>query len=110
MNIFFLLTSLVLFLSSAVAQNGGKISGTILQNTKPAEGATVGLLRAKDSTTIKFSVVNKEGVYAFENIAEGKYLINATAVGNQKSFSKVFEVNSSNQVIQVPEMRLIQDA
>jgi hypothetical protein len=42
-----------------------------LKADKPADGATVNLQRAKDSVTVKLSVVNKEGVYVFENISDG---------------------------------------
>jgi iron complex outermembrane recepter protein len=110
MKISILLASLVLFLSSAFAQNAGKIAGNILQNGKPAERATVSLHRVKDSATIKFSVVNKEGAYAFENIADGKYRVGVTAVGYQKSFSNAFELSPSAQTIQVPDILLKQDA
>jgi hypothetical protein len=73
---------------------------------KPAEGATVSLLRAKDAATIKLSVVNKEGLFLFENIADGKYLVSVTAVGYKKAMSKPFEVTPEQQSIAVPEMAL----
>jgi iron complex outermembrane recepter protein len=110
MKISILLAALFLFFSTAFAQNAGKISGNIVQNSKPAEGATVSLLRAKDSVTIKLSVVNKEGAYVFENIADGKYMVSATAVGHQRSVSKVFELSSSNPTVQLAEIHLVQDA
>jgi iron complex outermembrane recepter protein len=78
MKITVLFAFLLLFLPNAFAQNTGKIEGTVLQNAAPAEGATVSLLRAKDSATVKLSVAGKEGLYAFENIAEGRYLISVT--------------------------------
>ncbi len=105
-----LLASLVLFLSNAMAQNTGKISGSILQNAKPAEGATVSLLRAKDSATVKLSVVNKEGVFALEDIADGKYLVSVTAVGQQKSYSNPFVVDSQQRAIQLPAISLTPQA
>lgn len=106
MRIFILLASFVLFLSSAIAQNAGKISGSIMQSAKPAEGATVSLLRAKDSATIKLSVVNKEGGYVFENIADGKYLISVTAVGYQKNYSSPIVVDPLNRSVQLPAVSL----
>jgi len=102
-----LLSFLILLLATAVAQTGGKISGSIAQNAKPAEGATVSLLRAKDSATVKLSVANKEGVYVFENIADGKYLVSATAVGHRKSFSQPIDVNPQQRSIQLPAITLI---
>ena len=107
MKIYILSTVFVLSLSSAIAQNGGKISGNILKNESPATGATVSLLRAKDSVAVKFSVADKAGVYVFENIADGKYLLSATIVGHQKAWSKIIEVIPQQQVVQVPAISLI---
>ncbi|RYZ30009.1 MAG: TonB-dependent receptor [Chitinophagaceae bacterium] len=109
MKITILLASFFLFITNAIAQNAGKIGGIVSQNAKPAEGATVSLLRVKDSATIKLSAVNKEGVYAFENIADGKYRVSVTAVGYQRSFSNVFELSAAAQSITVPEIRLTAD-
>ena len=102
-----LLASFVLFLSSAIAQNGGKISGSVLKAEKPAEGATVSLLRAKDSATVKLSVANKEGVFSFEKIGNGKYLVSITAVGHQKKFSDPVEVTPQQQTVELPAFSLI---
>lgn len=107
MKLTFLLVSLIFLLSNAVAQSAGKVWGRIVQNTKPAEGATVSLLRAKDSATVTFSVVNKEGVFAFENIADGKYLVSVTAVGYRKTYSKPVEVSPKQQSIQLSEIALV---
>jgi hypothetical protein len=106
MKIFILLTSFVLFLSNANAQSSGKIGGSILQNGKPAEGATVSLLRAKNSVTVKLSVANKEGLYVFENIADGKYLVSVTAVGHQKSYSNPIEITTQQQSMQLAAISL----
>ena len=65
MRIFIAIIYFVLFHLPASAQNAGKISGTVLQNGKPAEGATASLLRAKDSASIKLSASNKEGLFVF---------------------------------------------
>src|SRR5687768_10453317 len=105
----FLLTAIPFFyfLFGAFAQNNGKISGNIISKTeKSVAGATVMLVRAKDSATIKLSVANKEGVYAFEKIADGKYRIAVTAVGHQKSFSDLIELNPQQPAIQVSAITL----
>ncbi|HVF82489.1 MAG TPA: TonB-dependent receptor [Flavisolibacter sp.] len=107
MKLSILFASLFFFLSSATAQNAGKISGRIVQNAKPAEGATVSLFRAKDSAAVKLFVADKEGRYAFENLADGKYLISATAIGHQKAFTKTIEVNPQQQNVELPEIVLI---
>jgi hypothetical protein len=48
MKISILLAAFVLFISDAIAQNAGKVSGSVLKTEKPVDGATVSLLRAKD--------------------------------------------------------------
>ena len=101
-----LLSFLILLLATAFAQNGGKISGSIAKDANFTEGATVSLLRAKDSATVKLSVANKEGGYAFENIADGKYLVSVTAVGRRKSFSQLIDVNPQQRIIQLPAITL----
>lgn len=103
-----LLAGLFLLLLSAVnAQHAGKISGSLTgKNAKAAEGATVSLLRAKDSATVKMLAANKEGLYSFENIADGTYLVSVTAVGHRKSYSTILELNARQQFIQVPPIRL----
>ena len=97
----------VLFFLSAGAQNGGKISGSVLQNAQPAEGATVRLQRVKDSATVKLSVANKEGIYFFENIANGKYIVSVTAVGFRKSDAKSVDINLQQQAVQLPAIQLL---
>ena len=109
MKIYILLASFFLFALSAIAQNTGRITGSVLQNMKPATGATVSLLRGKDSLTLKLSVVNKEGFYLFENVADGKYLVSVTSVGYKKALSKIIEVTPQRQSITFPEMTLIPD-
>lgn len=110
MKRFILLSFFLLSLSAAYAQHVGKISGVVRQNAKPAEGATVNLMRAKDSATIKLAVANKGGAYSFENIADGKYIISFTAVGHQKKYSETIEVNPQHLVVELPAYDLLPTA
>ncbi len=107
MKISLLSASFLLLLSTAVAQQAGKITGSIAQGARPAEGATVSLLRAKDSATVKLSVVNKEGNFALENISDGRYLVSATAVGHQKSYSAPFAIDAQQRLVQLPAISLM---
>jgi hypothetical protein len=96
-----------MIVSTAIAQSTGIVTGNITSNNvKAVEGATVSLLRAKDSATVKLSAANKEGVFTFEKVADGKYVVSVTAVGHQKSYSKVIEVNPLEQTIQIPVISL----
>ncbi|MGZ5190812.1 MAG: TonB-dependent receptor domain-containing protein [Flavisolibacter sp.] len=103
-----LLPLLLLIVSGAIAQSAGKISGTVTtKNSKASDGATVGLLRAKDSATVKISATNKDGVYTFENIPDGNFLISVTAAGNQKSYSNQIEITPQQQTVHLPAISLI---
>ncbi|MBB1285151.1 TonB-dependent receptor [Flavisolibacter sp. BT320] len=107
MKITFLLAALVLLLTTATAQETGNISGSVVQNAQPAAGATVALLRAKDSATVKLSVANKQGQFNFETVADGAYLVSVTAVGHQKSYAKPFQVDAQQRHYQVPTITLV---
>src|SRR5689334_15443351 len=99
--------SLCLFLlvTGIMAQTTGKIAGTVVRNDKPADGATISLLRAKDSASVKFSAANKEGAFSFENVPYGSYLLSVTAVGSKKAWSSPIELSSPT--VQVPAISLI---
>ncbi|MES2881878.1 MAG: TonB-dependent receptor [Bacteroidota bacterium] len=108
MKISLLLTVFLFIVSVAFAQSQTKISGSITgSNSKVAEGATVSLLRLKDSGTVKLSVANKDGLYVFENMPNGKYLVAITAVGHQKTFSQPIEINAEQQTVQLQAINLI---
>lgn len=107
-QIFSLLTILTVFGFAAYAQNGGKVSGSIMDTTqKIIESATISLLQAKDSSTIKFAVSTKEGKYAFEGVADGAYLVSVTAIGHQKGFSPLFVISTENYEVQLGTIDLV---
>ncbi len=53
--------------------------------------ANVLLLNARDSSLVKGAVSSESGVFYFENLAVGRYLLAATLVGYHKAYSPVFE-------------------
>lgn len=104
---YFLLPIFLLLVTTAIAQNAGRISGTVNnKNAKSIEGATVSLLRSKDSAMVKVSAANKEGIYSFENLIFGKYLVSVSAVGHQKTYSDMIELNEQQHTIQLPAITL----
>jgi iron complex outermembrane receptor protein len=108
-------TLLALFLSMAMFVDAqtkiGKINGSIKDGPqKNLQSATITLLRAKDSSSVKFSVTNKEGKYEFVNISEGKYLVSATLVGYEKSFSTPFEITAARPEISLGTITLTEAA
>src|SRR5687767_11472908 len=108
MKLFILLACFCLIQTVATAQNANTVSGTVnSKNSKAVDAATVSLLRAKDSATVKITAVNKEGSYSFENISAGKYLISVTAIGHQKSYSNQIELAQLQQPLQMPVISLL---
>jgi hypothetical protein len=106
-KIYILIAAFLLIAFATSAQNTGKITGSITSKIeKIAGGATVSLLRSKDSAMVKLSAANKEGVYTFENVATGSYVISITVVGHQKSFSKMIEINPQQQTVQLEPILL----
>lgn len=82
-----------------------KVTGTLLtQEGKPLDYATVSLLQAKDSAIVKGSLSNERGLYTFNGVKAGSYIIKATAVAYNKTVSKVFEVTNSD--ITLPALSL----
>lgn len=84
--------------SSATAQtvfNDGKLSGKVLDEKKAVfPYVSVSLLKAQDSTLIKGTMTDDNGVYLFNSLKEGKYLIAFNAVGYLKSFIGPYNVSA----------------
>src|SRR5579871_2065082 len=93
-NTFALLTAFILLASlSASAQITGKIVGNA-RDTKgqPLESATVSLLLAKDSSRVRGTATDKAGVFHFDHVPAGKYLVSASSVGFAAQYSPAFSI------------------
>lgn len=78
---------------SAFAQSDARISGMIGDaKGQPIEAATVILVKAKDSSRIKAVATDKGGHFHFDHIPAGKYLVTASSVGFETSWSAPFEL------------------
>ena len=85
----------------------GKIVGTVKDGLgKPISGATVTLLKAKDSSLAKVSVAGKDGKYEFEKVVYGRYLVSVTATEHTRNLSPVFEISESNPEITLKAIEL----
>lgn len=71
-KIFSLLTVMSITISS-FAQTSGKISGSIKDggNQQIIDASSISLLLSKDSSLVKTSVTDKEGIFSFENVKDG---------------------------------------
>src|SRR6478735_5470156 len=101
-QIFAFLTLLTSALSSYCQTGIGKVNGTVIDGSqKTVEASTIALLRAKDSSTVKFTAADGNGKFAFDVISNGKYLVSVSAVGHQKGFSEVFEISDLHSAIEL---------
>ncbi len=77
------------------AQTAGKVSGMVTGSQKNLESASIGLLKAKDSSVVKLAVTDKAGQFEIEKVGVGRYLVVASAVGYAKYYSEVFEISAA---------------
>lgn len=92
------------------AQSPGKIAGKVQDGeSKGLGGVTISLLRALDSGLVKVAVSDKNGLYEFDNIKEGRYLMAFTSVGFEKKFTAPFEL-TINAGVQAPPLTMVQTA
>jgi hypothetical protein len=89
----------------------GKVTGSVIDgNQKTIEAATISLIKAKDSSIVKFSTANKTGHFEIDGINQGRYLVSVTAVGHSKGYSETFEINDQNPAIKTKTIELISQA
>jgi outer membrane receptor protein involved in Fe transport len=63
------------------------------------ESATVTLLKATDSSSVKFTVTGKTGEFEFVDISEGKYLVSVSSVGYDKVVSSIVTISAEQSDI-----------
>src|SRR5687768_12662986 len=106
-KIFAFLTLMTLTLMG-FAQKTTRITGHVIDGSqKTIEAATISLLRSKDSVAVKFAVADKKGIYVFENVSAGQYLVSISAVGHNKGFSEIFDVSEGKPEVDVKTIELI---
>ncbi len=104
-----LMTVIALFISmQGFSQKiGFKISGRVIGSSKQnIESATASLLRTKDSSLLKTSLTNADGVFIFENLAAGDYMVSVSASGHATVFSHSITVNESLTEVSLPDFEL----
>ena len=106
-----LLTLLVLSSTAMLgfAQTAGKITGNIKDggNQKIIDAATISLLKATDSSLVKTSLTDKEGLFAFENIKPGTYLVMATSIGHTKLYSTPIILTDVSSAVSIGTLQLV---
>ena len=77
----------------ALAQSDARISGMVDDaKGQPIEAVTIILLKAKDSSRVKAVATDKTGHYRFDHVPAGKYLVTASSVGYESSWSAPFDL------------------
>ena len=94
------------FTASAQTAITGKVKGAVSSNQKPAESASVSLLKAKDSSVVKLAVSDKSGQFEIDNIKAGKYLLSAQLLGHVKYYGQPFDITTADQVYTSPAIDL----
>jgi len=109
-KIYFTLLLIIAATGITFAQTDGQtanVSGSLLdEQGKPMTYATAILLNAKDSTIVKSTLSNESGVYAFEHIKTGSYIIKASTVGYEKALTQPFNLTPNSPNVVLPELKM----
>jgi iron complex outermembrane recepter protein len=68
-------------------------------NNKPLSFVTVLLLKSIDSSLVKGDITNDKGLFSFEKIEYGNYIITSSNIGYQKFYSEKISLNANNENI-----------
>lgn len=91
----------------AVSAYGQNISGKILgPDSKPIVFANVLLLQPTDSTLIKGAISDAEGIYRFDNVPEGNFLLSGYMMGYKRQY---LPIAIKRGVFEAPLISLTED-
>ncbi|MEO8860925.1 MAG: outer membrane beta-barrel protein [Ginsengibacter sp.] len=94
------LTLFVQSLIIAQVNSIGSVSVSIKNDKQNAlENATIELIKAIDSTPVKFAITDNKGSAEFENIPFGHYFIKATVVNYVTGFSPIINVIANEKLL-----------
>ena len=106
---------LLVFLSSLYDNLYAQIKPSLIQgkvlaeNHVPAEAATIVLLKYQDSSIVSSSITDKGGIFQFNNLPTGNYLLLVRSVGYIKSYTGPYKI-VPGQSLSVPDIILSPDA
>jgi iron complex outermembrane receptor protein len=101
---------LTLFAALAQAPHG-TASLRIWGETKaPLEGATVEVLRSRDSALVRSALTDKSGQALVENLPVGSYLARVTLVGHQPAYTAPFDLTGTVLSATIPDLTLFPKA
>lgn len=96
----FLLASILFMISMSSYSQRGFVSGLLKEEVtdKPVRGATVSLLNAGDSSSVKTSLSDSSGRFILQGIPSGKYFLRMTAIGYRESVSLINVDDKGNEL------------
>lgn len=99
MRIFFSLVFIVICatpsLLLAQSNNTGLVKGTLKDSTLALKGATVSVLRGKDSTLLRYGMSNSNGEFQIGNLPLSNYILRITYSGYQQ-VDQLFELSEAS--------------
>ncbi len=102
---------LLLSRRSNAQSSTGEISGKVLdEQHKAFPFASVNLLNAKDSTSVRGTLTSDKGLYELKGINAGKYLIAFNVIGYKKTIKGPFLITSVSKPVAVADVQLSVDA
>lgn len=91
---------LLLFVACVGIANAQTISGVAKDaDGAPLNGATVALVKAKDTAVVKLAIAGGNGSYSFNGIQQGDYRIMVSNVGYNAALSPSFTVASTDVTV-----------
>ena len=100
-----LFIALVTTTITSFAQSPSIYGKIIDENLEALAYANVLLLQAADSTLYKGTVINDDGIYQFNGIIAGNYIVNSSLVGFGKVYSEILHYDGTTS-IKVPTLQL----
>ncbi|WP_162997057.1 TonB-dependent receptor [Mucilaginibacter kameinonensis] len=108
LNLITILTAWLSFQFNAEANAQGKIQGTITDEHKlPLPSVIIRLLRMSDSVLYTATTSDQTGKFHFNQVPEGRYLLNLSFVGFRKAFIPDLSINKKDTTINIGEIKLL---
>ncbi len=86
--------------ASSIAQTKTTVSGTVQDNgSKAFSGATVALLKQKDSSLVKTAITENDGRYELSSSISGNYILSYQGLNTEKKFSNAFKLEDGKDIL-----------
>jgi hypothetical protein len=107
-SIFFSLTlSFILTVSMQTVLGQSEIHGMIVDHSdKGVPNASVVLINAFDSSDVMRTTATENGIYLFNSIAIGDYLVKVSAIGFEVAVTPVYSIVTGQDILNVGMIRM----